>query len=355
MSRSKYFVVFVVIVLVAFVLNGCLMSQSPTSTTEPKTVLKGRVMVPEGTVKGKQINGQALVGATVNIIDPKTGNVIANTTTDTDGNYSVEVPAGGPYIVEAVKENVKVLDVSPVIQAGETKNLGTADATSTAQALIFQALVNKGNDPAQINIEGILNLTGFSQLVKQVESALEAGTDPTTNSQVNSLVNNIISPKPPTGGGGGGAPTPTPTPNITITAGQETVSGNTVTLPVTTTNTGVAYTNARYGIKVNLSGITGDTITLDYGTGTFDLTRQSGTDDFLGYFGPQGGFTIESGWNVTTTFTADVGSSSSQRTQRTATVDVWVGQAPTPAQGEAVASMQQKSIVIPVPSPTPTP
>ena len=200
MSRSKYFVVFVVIVLVAFVLNGCLMSQSPTSTTEPKTVLKGRVMVPEGTVKGKQINGQALVGATVNIIDPKTGNVIATTTTDANGNYNVEVPAGGPYIVEAVKGNVKVLDVSPVIQAGETKDLGTADAFSTAQALIFQALVEKGNDPAQINLEGILSLSGFSQLANQVESALEAGTDPTTNSQVNNLVNNIISPKPPIGG-----------------------------------------------------------------------------------------------------------------------------------------------------------
>ncbi|NLJ39332.1 MAG: hypothetical protein GX432_11290, partial [Candidatus Atribacteria bacterium] len=238
-------------------------SQSPTSTPEPKTVLKGRVVVPEGAVKGKQITGQALAGATVNIIDPKTGNVIATTTTDANGNYNVGVPAGGPYIVEAVKGNVKVLDVSPVIQTGETKDLGTADAASTAQALIFQALVEKGNDPAQINLEGILNLSGFSQLANQVESALEAGTDPTTNSQVNSLVNNIISPKPPTGGGGGGGGgTPTPTPNITITAGQETVSGNTVTLPVTTTNTGVAYTNARYGIKVNLPGITGDTLTL---------------------------------------------------------------------------------------------
>ena len=114
-------------------------------------------------------------------------------------------------MVEAVKGNLKVLDVSPQVEVGQTYNLEVADATSTAQALIFQALVEDGDDPAQINLEGILNLSGFSQLVSQVETVLEAGGDPTTNSQVNSLVNNIVSPKPPTGGGGG---TPT-TKNIT--------------------------------------------------------------------------------------------------------------------------------------------
>lgn len=192
-----------------FVLNGCIGSSTPAP--KPKTILKGTVEVPVGAVKGKQITGQALSNATVNIIDPKTGNIVATATTDADGNYSVEVPAGGPYIVQAVKGNIKVLDVSPVVQTGETKNLGTADATSTAQALIFQTLVKKGENPANINLEAILNLSGFSQLVSQVEKVLEAGGDPTTNSQVNNVVNNLVSPKPPTGGGGG-TPTPTPTP-----------------------------------------------------------------------------------------------------------------------------------------------
>ena len=175
-------------------------------------MLKGTVVVPEGAVKGKQITGQALAGATVNIIDPKTGNIIATTTTDAEGKYNVEVPAGGPYIVQAVKGNIKVLDVSPVIKEGETKDLGTTDAASTAQALIFQALVEKGSDPAQIDLEGILNLSGFSQLVGQIEAVLEAGNDPTANPQINNLVENIVSTKPTISGGGGGG---TPTPDIT--------------------------------------------------------------------------------------------------------------------------------------------
>jgi len=213
LSRSRYYVVFVMLVLTAFVLNGCLPSQYPTSTPQPKTILKGTVVVPEGAVKGKQITGQALSDATVNIINPKTGNIIATTTTDADGNYSVEVPPGGPYIVEAVKGNIKILDVSPMIKEGETKDLGTADATSTAQALIFQALVEEGNDPANINLDAILNLSGFSQLVSQIETVLEAGGDPTTNTQVNNVVNNIVTPKPaPGGGGGGGGGIPTPLP-----------------------------------------------------------------------------------------------------------------------------------------------
>jgi len=200
--KPRYFSVLLIFVLFMFVLNGCIGSSTPAP--KPKTILKGTVEVPVGAVKGKQITGQALSNATVNIIDPKTGNIIATATTDADGNYSVEVPAGGPYIVQAVKGNIKVLDVSPVVQTGETKNLGTADATSTAQALIFQTLVKKGENPANINLEAILNLSGFSQLVSQVEKVLEAGGDPTTNSQVNNVVNNIVSPKPASGGGGGG-------------------------------------------------------------------------------------------------------------------------------------------------------
>jgi hypothetical protein len=193
-----------------FVLNGCITSTTPAPL--PKTTLKGKVVVPEGAVKGKQVTGEALAEATVNIVDPKTDNVIATTTTDVNGNYNVDITAGGPYIVEAGKGNVKVLDVSPIIQEGETKDLGTADATSTAQALIFMYLVEAGSDPSQIDIDAIPNLSGFSQLVNQIETILEAGGDPTTNTQVNNVINNIVSPQPATGGGGGGTPTPTPTP-----------------------------------------------------------------------------------------------------------------------------------------------
>ena len=49
-----------------------------------------QVVVPQGVVR--QVGGQALPGATVNVIDPVTGDIIATTTTDANGNYQVEVP-----------------------------------------------------------------------------------------------------------------------------------------------------------------------------------------------------------------------------------------------------------------------
>jgi len=196
--KLRNFSIIFILLLFMFVLNGCITSTTPAPL--PKTTLKGKVVVPEGAVKGKRVTGEALAEATVNIVNPKTDNVIATTTTDVNGNYNVDVTAGGPYIVEAGKGNVKVLDVSPIIQEGETKDLGTADATSTAQALIFMYLVEAGSDPSQIDIDAIPNLSGFSQLVNQIETILEAGGDPTTNTQVNNVINNIVSPQPATGG-----------------------------------------------------------------------------------------------------------------------------------------------------------
>ena len=231
-----------------FVLNGCITSTTPAPL--PKTTLKGKVVVPEGAVKGKRVTGEALAEATVNIVNPKTDNVIATTTTDVNGNYNVDVTAGGPYIVEAGKGNVKVLDVSPIIQEGETKDLGTADATSTAQALIFMYLVEAGSDPSQIDIDAIPNLSGFSQLVNQIETILEAGGDPTTNTQVNNVINNIVSPQPATGGGGGGGEVPAQvkykvvvmSENGTVKGTGEYKKGDTVILTATP-NEGYEFVN----------------------------------------------------------------------------------------------------------------
>jgi hypothetical protein len=168
-------------------------------------VLTGVVTVP---VASRQVQGQALPEATVRIIDPKTGQVVATTTTDRDGKYSVEVPPGGPYIVEASKGNLKVLDVSPVVEAGKSYDLGTADATSTAVALILQARVRRGEDPAAINLDAIPGTPGFGNLVNAVTNALEAGQDPTQVPAVTNLVNTIVSPPAaPTGPTGPTAPT----------------------------------------------------------------------------------------------------------------------------------------------------
>lgn len=196
----RRYLVLTLITILILVISGC---QAPTPAPT-KAILKGQVVVPEGAVR--QVGGQALPGATVNIIDPKTGDIIATTTTDADGNYQAEVPPGGPYIIEAVKGNLKVLDVSPQVEVGQTYDLGTADATSTAVALVFQARVAAGEDPAQINLDEILEDPRIGNLIQVVEEALEAGEDPTTAPEVTHLVDVIVTPP---------APEPTPTPGPT--------------------------------------------------------------------------------------------------------------------------------------------
>ena len=168
------------VLAVSVLFVGCRPAAPPT----PKNtaVLTGVVTVP---VASRQVQGQALAEATVRIINPQTvinpqtGDVVATTTTDREGRYSVEVPPGGPYIVEASKGNLTVLDVSPVVEAGRSYDLGTADATSTAIALVFLQLVRWGENPADIDLDAIPNIPGFGNLVNAIENVLEANQDPT--------------------------------------------------------------------------------------------------------------------------------------------------------------------------------
>lgn len=204
-------IVLVLIVILALAVSGC----APFSPAPPtKAILKGRVLVPQRAVR--QVGGQALAGATVNVIDPVTGNIVAITTTDANGYYRVEVPPGGPYIIEVVKGSIKVLDVSPQVEVGETYDLGTADATSTAVALVFQAKVEAGEDPAEIDLDEILEDPRIGNLIEAIEEALAAGKDPTTAPEVIHLVDVIVTPPKPSPSPAP-KPEPEPTPTYTVT------------------------------------------------------------------------------------------------------------------------------------------
>jgi len=170
----RKYAVLALIVILALMMSGCALF-SPAPPT--KAILEGRVLVPEGAVR--QVGGQPLAGATVNVIDPVTGNIVATTTTDANGYYRVEVPPGGPYIIEVVKGSIKVLDVSPQVEVGETYDLGTADATSTAVALVFQAKVEAGEDPAEIDLDELAEDPKIKEeLAQAIEEALAPAKTP---------------------------------------------------------------------------------------------------------------------------------------------------------------------------------
>ena len=87
MLKKRNLLFFFLLILGALLLSSCFLNPTPT-----EGILKGQVMIPEGSVQAKDLTGQALPDATVNIIDLTTGAIIATTITDATGYYQVSVP-----------------------------------------------------------------------------------------------------------------------------------------------------------------------------------------------------------------------------------------------------------------------
>ena len=199
---KKRNLIFLSLLLVGLLVTSCLPKPPVT-----EGILKGQVIVPEGTIKAKDLTGQALPDATVNIIDPLTGATLATTTTDANGNYQVLVPAGGPYLLEAVKDGIKVQQFTPQVEVGIEYDLGNADCSTTAVALIVQAMLEDDSypdDPADINLADIEADSDFNEVLSIVCSTIQAGGDPTASSLVQQAVEDFLHP-----------PTPAPHPHPT--------------------------------------------------------------------------------------------------------------------------------------------
>ena len=166
------------------------------------------MIVPEGFTQAKDLTGQTLPDATVNIIDPATGDIIATTTTDSNGYYQVFVPAGGPYILEAIKDGVKLQQVTPQVEVGIEYDLGTADCDTTSVALIAQAMLDAEDYPddlADINLTDIETDSDFNDVRSDVCSKIATGEDPAASALVQQAVEDFLHPPAPT-------PTPAPAP-----------------------------------------------------------------------------------------------------------------------------------------------
>src|SRR5665811_658426 len=137
MLKKRNLLFLSLLILGALLLSSCFLNPPVT-----EGILKGQVMVPEGTIQVKDLTGEALPEATVNIIDLATGAIIATTVTDATGHYQVSVPPGGPYLLEATKDGVKLEQVTPQVEVGIEYDLGTADCSTTSSALIVQAMLD---------------------------------------------------------------------------------------------------------------------------------------------------------------------------------------------------------------------
>ena len=200
MLKKRNLIFLSLIILGILLLTGCFLNPPAT-----EGILKGQIMVPEGTLQTKDLTGQALPDATVNIMDLTTGAIIATTVTDANGYYQVSVPPGGPYLLEAVKDGVKLEQITCPVEVGVEYDLGTADCTTTSAALIAQAMMDAGENLADIDCAAIMEDPNFDDVLSIVCSTIQAGEDPTASAAIEQAVEDFLYPPAPT-------PTPNPTP-----------------------------------------------------------------------------------------------------------------------------------------------
>jgi uncharacterized repeat protein (TIGR02543 family) len=109
---------------------------------------------------------------------------------------------------------VKVQQFTPQVEVGIEYDLGTADCSTTAVALIAQAMMDAEDYPdnlADINLTDIAADSDFNDVMSIVCSVIEAGEDPALSAVVQQAVEDFLYPPAPV------PPPPTPTPPTTYT------------------------------------------------------------------------------------------------------------------------------------------
>ena len=253
MSKKRNLIFLSLLILSVLLLSSCFLNPTPT-----EGILKGRVIVPEGTLKSKDLTGQALPDATVNIIDLSTGAIIATTTSDSAGYYQISVPPGGPYLLEAVKGSVILEQITCQVEVGMEYDLRTADCVTTAAALIAQAMMDAGDNPADINCDTIIADPNFDDVSSLVCATIKAGVDPTTSAAVLQAIEDFLNPPTPTPTP---TPAPTPTPTPVIATNSIIVNGAlTPSVTVTGTNFKDGITISDITVEVGTTGLALDAV-----------------------------------------------------------------------------------------------
>ena len=162
MRYFKILIPIIILILAIIVEGGCF--QKPIFAPN-KTTIKGQIIRQVVNKQDKTISEQKVAGAIVHIIDPTSGLTITQSNSDQEGLYSLQVPPGGPYVVQAEKENLRISKVTPVMRLGESKSIRLIDAESTAIALLYQELNKREQTPEDVDLELYSKNQFFSDLV----------------------------------------------------------------------------------------------------------------------------------------------------------------------------------------------
>ncbi|MGQ9747588.1 MAG: carboxypeptidase-like regulatory domain-containing protein [Candidatus Caldatribacteriaceae bacterium] len=181
---------FSLLIIVGFVLVPVF---SSLAANEEKAILKGRALLPVITKEGK-ITEKFFSLAPVKILDLRTGETVAETTTQIDGKYSLLVDPPGPYLLEIGAGNRTIMDISPKLRRGETQDLSFAGSRSTALALVLLRLISGKKDPTSTityRTSGILRQERFLSLESLVKQSLAQGRALKENLKVQKLIEEI--------------------------------------------------------------------------------------------------------------------------------------------------------------------
>lgn len=171
-------------------LVGCLPGLLTPPT--PKGVITGRVMVPSSETTKDIIGWIPVANATVTLTDSE--GVTHTVTTDEDGYYAfTDITVNANTIITATAtidgNTVIIKDIIPqAVAATEDYDAETADAESTALALIVEELLEQGLDLEDIILEEIQDSDNFTEVVEQVSSILEENGNVTTDPGVTETV-----------------------------------------------------------------------------------------------------------------------------------------------------------------------
>lgn len=94
------------------------------------------------------------------------------------------------------------------MEIGIEYDLGTADCTTTAAALVAQAMMDAGDNPADTDCAAILADPDFDDVSSIVCTTIQAGQDPTASAAIQQAVEDFLNPP---------APAPPSTPTYTVT------------------------------------------------------------------------------------------------------------------------------------------
>jgi len=278
---NKRILTLVFVVAFLLLLVGCLPGLTPTP---PKGVISGRIMAPSSETT-KDITGWIPVAnATVTITDSE--GVTHTVTSDEDGYYTfTDIAVNANTIITAtgtVNGNTVIIkDVIPqAVATDEDYNAGTADAESTALALIVEELLEQGLDPGDIDLEEIQDSDNFAEVVEQVSSILgENGnvtTDPGLTETVSNVAEDIINPPEP-------SPEPSPppvnhAPSITSSPNLTAIVGVEYVYDVDATDSDGDVLTYSLTVKPGSMAIdsgTGKIIWIPASTGSYDVTVEA--------------------------------------------------------------------------------